>query len=584
MDIFGDETFNKYLYAVRNHNYQITMKRPIIFVTILLLCTSCSNYRTELKDVESYINERPDSALQVLQSIDVSSLKCKLTYNHYHLLLAQAKDKCFIDETDDSLMLRVVDYYKTRNDFNKLFRSYYYLGRIQQNDSRYSDAMYSYTEAEQLLNHIDDDYAKGLLYAQLGALNHSCLDFEKGLNAFQTAYLYYDKAGKEAHKYYTNLDIGNVCYKLKQYSQAEKSFLKVLSWAADNEDWILYQDTIELLCLVYKATNDISSINEILNNEYLKQLDETLIINMTRAYDAALNADYSGAYKIVEYSWELPKNSTDTCMLYHMSYIINKEQGDYEDALSSYESLFALQDSLVRNALQKPLQSVQRDYFKARSAYNELLLKNNRCRLYVVVIMAFAVILFLVLLFRSRIKRKETEICAYMELSDELKSTLSITQSELFVASSEKEQQDLLLKEMSEQIAILFSKQYELLDKLGNTYYETHGSHRDKEAIYHQVKAEIENFATNKKSLIQLERIVNRYKDNVMVTVRSEMNELHEMDYRLLCFLLAGFSAKAISVFTGDSTANIYMKKVRLKNKISKLPPETSQGILSKLT
>ena len=173
---------------------------------ILLLCTSCSSYRTELENVESYINERPDSALAFLQSIDISSVKGKAVKNHYYLLLAQAKDKCFIDETNDSLMLCVVDYYKKRNDFNKLFRSYYYLGRIQQNDSRYSDAMYSYTEAEQLLDYIDDDYAKGLLYAQLGALNHICLDFEKALSAFETAYAYYDNAGKVAHKYYTNFD------------------------------------------------------------------------------------------------------------------------------------------------------------------------------------------------------------------------------------------------------------------------------------------------------------------------------------------------------------------------------------------
>ena len=102
------------------------MKLLVVYkyvVAILLLCTSCSNYKTELKDVESYINERPDSALAFLQSIDISSVKGKSVKNHYYLLLAQAKDKCFIDETNDSLMLRVVDYYKSKNDFNKLFWS-----------------------------------------------------------------------------------------------------------------------------------------------------------------------------------------------------------------------------------------------------------------------------------------------------------------------------------------------------------------------------------------------------------------------------------------------------------------------------
>lgn len=563
----------------------MTMKLSIVYkyvVSILLLCTSCSGYRTELIDVESYINERPDSALAFLQSIDISSVKGKAVKNHYYLLLAQAKDKCFIDETNDSLMLCVVDYYKKRNDFNKLFRSYYYLGRIQQNDSRYSDAMYSYTEAEQLLDHIDDDYAKGLLYAQIGALNHSCLDFKKALAAFEEAYRYYDKARKIAHKHYTRLDIGNVHYRMEQFSCAEESFLEVLSWASDNKDVRLCQYVTELLCLVYEANNDILSLRNLLNHESSKLFDETLIINRAKAYEAALSGNYFDANKLVDSSWRLVQNSSDSCMLYHISYIIGREQGDYAKSLKNYETLFELQDSIVRYALQKPLQSVQRDYFKAQSAYNELLLKNNRLRLCIVATLAIVAIISLVFLFRRRIKEKENEISTYIELSDELKNSLTITQGALSVTTSENEHKALLLNEMSERIAILFSKQYELLDKLSNTYYETHGSHRDKEAIYQQVRAEIENLTTDKKRIAALEKIVNEYKGNVMAIVRAEMSDLSEMDYRLLCFLFAGFSGKAISAFTGDSTANIYMKKGRIKNKISRLPSEISSIILDK--
>ena len=93
----------------------------ILTITATLLCVSCSAGKTELDDIETYMNERPDSALQVLQSIDISSLTIN-EVNHYHLLLAQAKDKCYIDETDDSIMLGVVDHYKSKSDFIKLFR------------------------------------------------------------------------------------------------------------------------------------------------------------------------------------------------------------------------------------------------------------------------------------------------------------------------------------------------------------------------------------------------------------------------------------------------------------------------------
>lgn len=520
----------------------------------------------------------------VLSSMDVLSLKGCEARNYYHLLLAQAKDKCYIDETNDSQMLSVVDYYESHADFAKLFRAYYYLGRIRQNAGRNTDAMYSYTEAEQLLDYIADDYAKGLLYAQLGSLNHSYFDFKKALTAFEQANFYYDKAGKISHLNFTKLDIGNVLYSLEEFSRAENNLTEVISWAADNKDARLYQDAMEVLCLVYWAENDINALHRLLNDDHFTQIDETLIINRARALDAALNGNYAKAYDYIDSSWPMARNEKDSCMLYHISYIVSKEQGDYIKALDSHESLLDLQDSTVREALQKPLQSVRNDYFEAKTAYNEQLLRNNKYRLCLAIIISLVAIISLVLFYRRRITMKDIELSAYIELADDLRNSLALTNSKLAESSSENQQYTKLLKEMSEQITLLFTRQYELLDKLGSTYYETHGSRRDREAIYQQVKNEIENFATDKNCIAQLEAIVNQYKDNVMAVVRTEMKGLGEMDYRLLCFLFAGFSAKAISVFTGDSTANIYMKKSRIKNKISRLSPEITSFIFDKLS
>lgn len=84
------------------------MKR--LFYTTLLLClvTSCSirDVRNQLKDVESYIAERPDSALAIIESIDSTVLRTKGLQAHHALLHAMALDKNYIDVKDDSLALR----------------------------------------------------------------------------------------------------------------------------------------------------------------------------------------------------------------------------------------------------------------------------------------------------------------------------------------------------------------------------------------------------------------------------------------------------------------------------------------------
>ena len=70
------------------------------FLLILVLGTfSCSNRNTAemLKDIESYIQERPDSALVEIQSIDTTSLNTRELRAKYSLLHAMALDKNYIN-------------------------------------------------------------------------------------------------------------------------------------------------------------------------------------------------------------------------------------------------------------------------------------------------------------------------------------------------------------------------------------------------------------------------------------------------------------------------------------------------------
>ena len=68
-----------------------------------------------------------------------------------------------------------------------------------------------------------------------------------------------------------------------------------------------------------------------------------------------------------------------------------------------------------------------------------------------------------------------------------------------------------------------------------------------------------------------------------MQVTRDTLPQLSEMDFRLLCFIYSGFSAKAISVFTGDSVGNIYMKKSRLKTRIMQSESPNKEFILENL-
>ena len=98
-------------------------------LAILFSCTP-SQVKNQLLDVESYIMERPDSALAVLESMDRSLLVTEADRARHALLNAMALDKNFIDVSDDSLARLAVDYYSKRGDRKYYARALFYLGYV----------------------------------------------------------------------------------------------------------------------------------------------------------------------------------------------------------------------------------------------------------------------------------------------------------------------------------------------------------------------------------------------------------------------------------------------------------------------
>ena len=192
-------------------------------------------------------------------------------------------------------------------------------------------------------------------------------------------------------------------------------------------------------------------------------------------------------------------------------------------------------------------------------SYMQLKVKMHKTQKHFAIIILCISICCITIYFRRRIQEKNTEMLGYIEVATDLEKTLIEKCQEIESISNNLGVIGSELKTSEGYISEIFYKQYELLNKLTSTYYETHVCNKDMEAIYKQVSLEIERLSSDKKAISQLENFVNRYRRNIMNTIRTHLPDLTNMDYRLLCYLCAGFSAKAISIFTGDSTNNIYV-------------------------
>lgn len=106
---------------------------------------SCSGGKVmnRLCEIESFINDRPDSALAAIRSIDTLKLGTKAEKAKYSLLHAMALDKNWIDTTDTRIIMPSVEYYSNHGSADDKFKSYLYLGNIQNNSQQYNLAIVS---------------------------------------------------------------------------------------------------------------------------------------------------------------------------------------------------------------------------------------------------------------------------------------------------------------------------------------------------------------------------------------------------------------------------------------------------------
>ena len=527
--------------------------------------------------------------LNVLQAIDTDELSSKEERAKHALLYSMALDKNYIDKTDFDALQPAIDYYEDNGSATEKFQTYYLQGRIYQNQGNDTQAMIAYAQAKELLSGIDAPFLVGQLHTEIGNIYRSNYDYAKSLEAYQTAYDHYMAVGLESYAAYALLDIGLSYWNLEDNAKGIEYINEALQMALKLHDeyleMVCYQNIV-FLCDDIDAVERCGSIVDALVNRYnIEKFGSGSLISIASYY--AEVKDYSRMEEFIGRAWSNTTNAKDSINVYLTQADILKRVGKADEALRYFEAGVKLQNKEVRSSLKQPIETTQKEYFQQQAEYNAYRLKKDR-ELYITLgIIALLALIVVAMYIRHRMLTKDLEISKYMVLSSELQSAIRDREDRLSAISehisSQEEAHNSMVSDMHRQIAELFEKQYELLDKLSNTYYETQGVSKEKESIFKQVKSEIDKFATDKRSIAQLEKIVNTYKRNVIGLVRSEISNISERDITLLCYVYAGFSAKSISIFIGETTSNILTRKSRLRSKIAKLETPNAKVILEEM-
>jgi len=394
------------------------MKRTLYqFLLALLLLTGCNDPKSvtdALHRAEALMNEYPDSAWAVLNTLSPDEMGQNRTRAHYALLYTQAQDKTYRDETNDSLISIAVDYYRHTDDARRKFLSYYYKGRVHFNAKDYQNATLCYMEAEQLADEVGDDYLVGLLYAELGRIYDIYYDYPKSLEAHQKAAECYERAGKIRHRNYMWLNQSSLLRSMNEYGEAERLLLMTLGSAKEEEDKALVKSCLGdwmMLCIEGERMKEAQTLYA----ELVLMIDEDYVSSSYMGKLAQMYAtehNFILANECLEKGWRCAESKSDSVSLYMASSDVYRLQGNGNLAYQELKKGVLLQNKDTRQALQQPVLTVQRDHLSEKLEFEAYKLRMRKL-LNLVTTLFFLLLLVVVVYVSVRVfkkQKKESEL------------------------------------------------------------------------------------------------------------------------------------------------------------------------------
>lgn len=535
------------------------MKKIAYIVLIILIagCNSIEDLRL-LNDIESYIAERPDSALAVIESIDADDLKTKGLKAHHALLHAMALDKNYIDVTDDSLALTALNFYRYHGPKKNLARAMYYYALSYYYDGQYDKSIIELANAEPVAEKYDSLYLGFIkvLQADTYSINFNSIEEMK--------------CREKALEIYTDIDA-------QHYINVAKLGLAI-SYMNNNE---------------YKKAETL--FNELLNSDELNErLQLRVFMNYAFFMATRPDADYDTAAAFYEkvscnekeshltaqdfwvWAYSLSKigksdrskelvndlkqvDSSGTA--YYFMYAIAKNENNNIEALEYLEKYSDKNNDEVIEILKQSISVTQRDHYLSLFETAEY---KARSRLTIMILICIVSVLLGTLICISTIRyrnKKEEEKNEYIRYAEEVIRQLKELQKDSYTSLQKK-------------YISLYKTKYDTVRNLYEKYLHSDGRTDAEHLIYKKVVSIINEVRNDMGNSTNLERILNEDLNEINTLLHTELPDLSKKDHFLLGYLALGFDVVLISHFMNCTPNSIYIRKSRLKKIIEESDTE----------
>lgn len=530
-------------------------------VLILLLFASCNNHSenadTIFREVENIVEQYPDSALHLLDSIQNPYQLIESQFAQFVLRSVQAKHKAEKDISADTLIFRARDYYQKGNDWENLGLSLFYCGQVLQAQGKLEEATEMYLEARTLADKEKNAQLSALTNFYLGMLNyeqHLCeearlhfklADWESGTakvryqneiaiktyiaNSFLLEYaldsaLFYYREGLEIAKQHNDLD--------------EQIVLNQIMSVAllDNGNISLSKEVIKHALLLSSQTNHKDRLPEI-------------YLSLSNVYQAGNQID--SALHYTNLALKLSEDNNLKSIAYEKLSELEESKGNLPKSLD-YLRLFAdFADSVYSHKQDNNIIEVGKKYnFEMiQNANRKLIIE----RLWITIALIISGLVFAIVLFfayKKRVKNNESLFLAKQQ----------IYQLKEIVTKHDKQEDE--NNEINKKLRIALVEQLDIIKKvslLEGFLSDGDGAKLSGKVVLQKVNKIIYK-STEELDWSAFFQSVNALYDDFLIRLAQAYPSLTEDEILICCLLKIGLSNEEIRLLL-KSTPNIVQKK-----------------------
>jgi tetratricopeptide (TPR) repeat protein len=448
---------------------------------------------------------------------------------------------------------------------------------------------------------VGDDYLSGLLYSEMGRIYRLYYDYPKSLEAHRKSAECYERAGMIRHRNYMWFNKSSVYRDMNRDDEGEELLKKVLESAKAEDDNTLAGSCKGNLVMLYIKQGKMKDARELYEKWEsivgLQSASSSFMAELALMY--AEEGDFIQAQNFIQEGWKHAANRMDSVSLSlslaKIHYIQGKGMAAYEEVVKG----MSLQNRGIRQALQQPVLTAQRDYLSDRLEFQNYKLRMEKhfrilCFLFFVVLLGIVVYVLSKKLKQEKEKARKTidelneemqrkEAESHHKIASLLQELEGKHQSDIIINSLREElfRRDENLKQyICESESIRRDLQHVANENLANAsqlYREKMQSmsemvlkfeEKKDSNIIEEIRWWKNKYLVGRKAIAEMERQVNLYNEDVMLHFRKEVTMSEEKDYHWVCYLFAGVSVKAIAWLLGENKGAIYQRRFRLRSEI----------------